>query len=1039
MPDLPSPRWIPRARGLVFAVVLLLPGAGQAESFVNFESGQVRPLALSPDRSRLFALNTPDNQLEIFALGGDVPVHLESVSVGLEPIAIALRGNIAWVVNHLSDSISLVDVSESPARVVRTLLTCDEPRDIVFAGAGKQRAFVTAARRGQNCSVAARLSNPGTPRAVVQVWDADDPGAAIGGEPIDTLRLFGDTPRALATDGDTVWAAVFASGNQTVPLGEGVVCNGGATAAPCSAGGFPMAGGIPAPNVDADGVPQPEVGLIVKYDPPSGEWHDELGRNWSPAVRFDLPDLDVFAIDAETLDETARWASVGTVLFNIAVNPVSGTVYVSNTEAINEVRFEGFGHTFGNTSVNGHLHESRISVLDGDAVRPRHLNKHIDYARVPSPAGTKEHSLATPLAMAVSPDGATLYVAAYGSSKVGVFDTAALEDDSFEPSSSSHITVSGGGPAGLALDESAHRLYVLTRFDNALSVVDTSTLDEIAHVPLSFNPEPIEVREGRRFLYDALETSSNGESSCAACHIFADQDALAWDLGDPDLPVAPNLLRKRIPAIAFPGLPIAFPDFHGLKGPMLTQTLRGMDGHGSLHWRGDKNGALDPDSNSFDEVRAFEKFNGAFQTLLGRTEELEPDDMRAFADFILTVLPGPNPIRALDNTLDASEEAGRSLYFGRITAIVLNCNGCHTLAPEAGFFGADGFATFEGETQMFKIPHLRNAYQKVGMFGGIGLGPNDHMGPQVRGTGFLHDGSIDRLRNFFRASVFSVTAAERRELEAFVFAFPSNFAPIVGQQITRSVHNGPAVDPRIDLLIARAAEGECDLVVKGVLEGEARGGLRGPDGLFQLDRAGDVRDDATLRGLTEEPGQALTYTCVPPGSGERIGIDHDEDGSLDRDELDHDTDPKDAGTFFEPLALTRATAWPTRSKLGRIRIEGIAPEIDLSGGLTVRVSDGMNLDVTVSLAADECLPSSTGAIRCRHRDPSIKKKKVTASFVPLASSKGLVEFRIFLNRHDFTRPQAGPLKVRLEESTGRVLEGTNASCTAHVAKLVCRD
>ncbi len=35
-------------------------------SFWNFETGQVRPLAMSPDGTRLFAVNTPDSQLEIF-------------------------------------------------------------------------------------------------------------------------------------------------------------------------------------------------------------------------------------------------------------------------------------------------------------------------------------------------------------------------------------------------------------------------------------------------------------------------------------------------------------------------------------------------------------------------------------------------------------------------------------------------------------------------------------------------------------------------------------------------------------------------------------------------------------------------------------------------------------------------------------------------------------------------------------------------------------------------------------------------------------
>jgi DNA-binding beta-propeller fold protein YncE len=114
-------------------------------------------------------------------------------------------------------------------------------------------------------------------------------------------------------------------------------------------------------------------------------------------------------------------------------------VYVSNTEARNEVRFEGPGLAFNSTTVQGHLHEARITVLDGANVLPRHLNKHIDYSQRPAPAGVKEKSLATPLDMAVTSDGTTLYVAAFGSSKIGVFSTAALENDTFVPDAGAHI------------------------------------------------------------------------------------------------------------------------------------------------------------------------------------------------------------------------------------------------------------------------------------------------------------------------------------------------------------------------------------------------------------------------------------------------------------------------------------------------------------------------------------------------------------------------------------------------------------------------
>src|SRR5262245_47539870 len=189
------------ARCLAVTICLLAPlsAFGQG-SFVNFESGHVRPLALSPDGSRLFAVNTPDNRLAIYDVGAGGLTLSAEVPVGLEPVAVAARTNTeVWVVNHLSDSVSIVTVNAatpSLSRVTRTLLTCDEPRDIVFAGTGNGRAFITAARRGQNCPVAANLTAAGLGRAVVQVFDVANLGTTLGGTPIANLILFSDTPRA---------------------------------------------------------------------------------------------------------------------------------------------------------------------------------------------------------------------------------------------------------------------------------------------------------------------------------------------------------------------------------------------------------------------------------------------------------------------------------------------------------------------------------------------------------------------------------------------------------------------------------------------------------------------------------------------------------------------------------------------------------------------------------------------------------------------------------------------------------------------------
>jgi DNA-binding beta-propeller fold protein YncE/mono/diheme cytochrome c family protein len=888
--------------GLLVATALAWCPARAQSPFVTFESGQVRPLALSPDGTRLVAVNTPDARLELFDVGPDGLTHRGSVAVGLEPVAVAARTNGEfWVVNQLSDSISVVDAAAEPPRVVRTLLVGDEPRDVVFAGPGGGRAFVTAAHRGQNRPGDPQLTTPGVGRADVWVFDAARPDA-----PPTILTLFGDTPRALAVspDGATVYAAVFQSGNQTTTVTEGAVCDGGATAPPCTIAGVTMPGGLPAPNSNVEGRPGPETGLIVKFDPTTGAWRDPIGRDWRNAVRFSLPDLDVFAIDAmaSTPVQTAAWPHVGTVLFNLAVNPASGKVYVTNTDARNEVRFEGPG-ILGGSTVRGNLHQARITVLDGPNVLPRHLNPHIDYAVVPSPPGTKERSLATPLGMAVDAAGGTLWVAAFGSSAVGVYDTAELEQNTFVPDVADHIALSGGGPSGLALDEAHARLYVLTRFDNAVKVVDTAERREIAAFPLH-DPEPADVRDGRPLLYDARLTSSNGEASCAACHVFGDFDSLAWDLGNPDDVYVVSRNPSR--------LPLGNPDFHPLKGPMTTQSLRGMANHGPMHWRGDRTGGT-RGGDPLDELAAFREFIVAFEGLLGRDGPIDDADMERFARFVLQVAYPPNPIRALTNRLTPAAAAGRALYFGRVTDSVQNCNGCHVLDPARGFFGTDGFSTFENEPQHFKIAHLRNLYQKVGMFGmpavsGLfAAGGTGFQGDQVRGFGFLHDGSVDTLFRFHRAAVFTVTDEEARDLEQFVLRFDSNLAPVVGQQIT--LDGSAAADARLELLVERADEGECELIVRAVLGGEARGGVRTVSGAFQLDRKAEAPVDvAELRRRADQEAVALTFTCVPPGSGVRMGIDRDRDGALDRDELDAGTDPASPdGGLVDPPPSRRPT------------------------------------------------------------------------------------------------------------------------------------
>ncbi len=875
----------------------MLPNAVAADSgsYQNFESHQFHPLAMSPSGDRLFVANTPDNRVEIFDLTDEGPRHAGDIMVGLEPVAIAARtDNEIWVVNHLSDSVSVVDLSNTPPQVRRTLYVGDEPRDIVFAGKGNNRVFITAAHRGQNSPYQesanpGELTTPGIGRADVWVFDAADQGEAPGGTPLTILSLFGDSPGPLAVspDGSKVYAGIFKSGNQTTIVGRVLICKGGADAAPCEImpDGPVAPGGLPAPNENVDGVPMPGAGLIVKWD---GEgWKDELDRDWSDVIRLDLPDYDVFELDALATppSETQSFASVGTILYALTVNPQNGKVYVANTDARNEVRFEGERtEDRSYTTVQGHLHETRITVVDPDtgAVRPRHLNPHIDYEKYPAQLEVREKSLSMPVGLAFTSSGKTLYVAAKGSDKIAVLDVRKLDSGRYRPSKRHHIEVPGGGPAGLVLDEVRERLYVLTRFDNSLVVIDTRGKNIQQSLPL-FNPEPESVTAGRTLFYNAFLTSSNGESSCASCHVAGDKDELAWDLGNPLGSVLDNPGEVFGPLLGEPG-------FHPMKGPMLTQTMRGISTHGPLHWRGDRTAGNEPGGDPLDASGALRQFNPAFVSLLGRNRPLSPRWIQALIDFGLTMVPPPNPIRSLDNSLNPIQQEGKD-FFENALHNMATCSSCHVLDESRGWYGTRGSLTHIIGGRLTKVPHHRNTYERAGMFGRAPsrtLPTNgEHMGPQVRGYGFTHDGGADTTIRFMSYPAFRFPEGDkqRREVEQYLFAYESNLKPVVGQQVTLTAENREQAIARAKLLTDRARKRDAELIARMVLNGEARGYFMQQDGSFISDR----RDEAALdfKMLLEaavSAGSALTLTAVPNGSGQRMALDRNADGVLDGDE-----------------------------------------------------------------------------------------------------------------------------------------------------------
>ncbi|MFP6582729.1 MAG: hypothetical protein VCD00_09255 [Candidatus Hydrogenedentota bacterium] len=285
-----------------------------------------------------------------------------------------------------------------------------------------------------------------------------------------------------------------------------------------------------------------------------------------------------------------------------------------------------------------------------------------------------------------------------------------------------------------------------------------------------------------------------------------------------------------------------------------------------------------------------------------------------------------NPSELADRTLDST----------------LNCVSCHTLplgnGPDSDFSfltfsfvqippDADGnrhigMTNNDGLSNInIKVPQLRNQYDKIGM--DYSHAATDPAGPSRAGFGVLHDGAIDTIVSFLSSPVFDVTSdQDLSDLAALMKAFAGSdfdiFAegqefPVLGLpteptsfQTSKDAHASVGWQLTIDdvgddvsgLLdrIFDAGTGVVEIIAKGktseVIDDveifSRRGWLylsgTGLSSVWQSDCAAEMHTLEELVALASSDSP-VTFTVVPPGLGIRFGVDYNEDGVFDHDEL----------------------------------------------------------------------------------------------------------------------------------------------------------
>ena len=456
----------------------------------TFVSPHASPIRLNGQL--VFVVNTPSDTVDV--IDADTREITKRINVGIDPVSLAVRpdGKELWVSNHVSDSVSVIDTDASSPTFLQVVGTVqdfdpetratrfDEPVGIAFASNEKAYGALSSENQIATVDVASRK---------------------VTGH----LRITAQDPRQIIVRNGLLYVIPFESNNKTQ----------------LSGGTGELDGDLVTFNAHEHAIANNNV--------------LSLGAVVDIIKHPKVPDRDLFVFDTESDRLVETVDSLGTLLYGMTVDS-KGRVYIAQTDARNEVNGRAGTKDHGLAELENRAFLNRItSVLPrtneiGDSEKYKADVKFMELEPLPPEQPEPENALATPFAIEVSDDDATLFVSAAGSDQFFTVDAAngqvlgCVEVDAVPRGIALQNDASGTVDAAWTLNAVANTVSFMDVSDPAMpTVVQTIALEDPTHPA---------VKRGR-IAFNTAAASTTKTFACASCHPDGHTDQLLWVLKTP--------------------------------------------------------------------------------------------------------------------------------------------------------------------------------------------------------------------------------------------------------------------------------------------------------------------------------------------------------------------------------------------------------------------------------------------------------------------------------------------------------------------------